>query len=78
MLAHVLVLEVSTHRNLPLKATIADWTVIGKGLGVSGEVLGQVILAEESLLTHPTFVRLDSGVSLLVPAHVGAIRKFHL
>jgi hypothetical protein len=45
---------------------------------VRGEVLGQVVLAKESLLANATLVGLDSGVPLLVPTHVGAIGKFHL
>jgi hypothetical protein len=56
VLAHMLVLEVGSHRDLPLKASIADRTVVGQCFGVGGEMLGQVVLAEESLLADAAFV----------------------
>lgn len=78
VLAHVFVLEMRTHRNLTLEAAIADRTVVRQRLCVRGEVLGQVVLPKESLLTDAAFVGLHAGVPLLVSTHVGAIRKLHL
>jgi hypothetical protein len=78
VLTNVFVLEMRAHRNLPLEAAIANRTVIRQRLCVRREVLSQVVLAEESLLTDATFVRLHACVPLFVSTHVGAIRKLHL
>jgi len=45
---------------------------------VRRKVLGQVVLAKESLLAHAALVRLNTRVPLLMSPHVGAIGKFHL
>lgn len=47
MLAYVLVLEMSSHRNLSLKSSVADGAVVWQGFRMRGEVLGQVVLAKE-------------------------------
>lgn len=48
VLTHVLILKVSSHCNLPLKATITDGAVVWQGFCVGGKVLRQVILSEKS------------------------------
>jgi hypothetical protein len=63
----MLVLEVCPHCNLPLEASVADWAVERKGLGVCGEMLGKVVLTEEPLLTDSTLVRFHSSMPHLVP-----------
>lgn len=73
MLADVLVLEVSAHCDLPLEAAVANRAVVRQRLRVRGEMLGEMILAEESLLTHTTLIRLDTCVSHFMAAHVGAV-----
>jgi hypothetical protein len=57
----MLVLEVSAHGDLSLKASIADGTVVGQCFGVGGEMLGQVVLAEESLLADAALVGCEKG-----------------
>lgn len=78
MLAHVLVLEMGSHRDLPLKAAIADRTVVGQRFGVRGKVFGQMVLAEEPLLAHTALVRLHASVAHFVAPHVGAIGELHV
>lgn len=73
ILANMLILEMGAHRNLPLKAAIADRTVIGQRFGVRRKVLSQVIFAKESFLAHTTFVRLNTGVAHFVSSHICTI-----
>lgn len=73
MLPHVLVLEMGTHRNLPLEPPVANGAMIGQCLGMGGEMLGQMILAEKPLLAHFALVGLHPSVSHFVSPHVGPI-----
>lgn len=73
VLTDVLVLEVSSHRDLPLETPIADRTVVRQCFGVRGKVFRQVVFSEEPLLADSTLVRLDTRVTHLVTPHVGAV-----
>lgn len=47
MLAHMFILEMGPHRNLPLEAAVADWAVVWQGFRVGREVFGQMIFSEK-------------------------------
>lgn len=78
MLPYVLTLKVGPHGYLPLKAAIANWAMVGQRFGVGREVLGEVVFAEEPFLADAALVRFDARVPHLVPAHVRAVREFHV
>lgn len=66
------------HRDLPLETPVADRTVVRQRFRVRCEMLGQMVLPEKPLLTHPTLVRLDAGMSHLVATHVRPVRELHV
>lgn len=74
----MLVLEVSTHGDLPLEPTVANRAMVRQAFSMRSEVFSQMILAEESLLTHATLVRFNPCVPHFVTAHVRAVRKLHV
>lgn len=67
------VLEVRTHGNLALESSVTDGAMIRQALRMCREMFRQVILSKESFLADATFIRLDTGVSHFVAAHVRSI-----
>lgn len=78
VLANMLVLEVSTHRNLSLESAVANRAMVRQAFRVRRKMFRQVILSEEPFLANATFVGLHARVSHLVATHVRAIGKLHV
>lgn len=78
MLSDMFILKMRPHCNLPLKTPITNRTMIRQRFRVCGKMFRQMILPEESLLTHSALVRFHTSVSHLVPPHIRPIRKFHI
>lgn len=57
MLSYVLVLKMSSHRNLSLKSSVADRAVVWQGFRVCGEMFSQVVFAKESVRGSIKYVR---------------------
>lgn len=72
------ILEMGSHCDLPLKAAITNRAMIRKGFCVSGKMLGEVIFAKETLLTHSALVGLDPRMPHFVPSHISAVGEFHV
>lgn len=56
ILADMFILEMGSHCDLPLKATITNRTMIRKCFCVRCKMFSKMILAKESLLAHTAFI----------------------
>lgn len=56
MLTDMLVLKVSTHRDLSLKTTITYRAMVWQSLRMCCKVFRKMVFPKESLLTYPTFI----------------------
>lgn len=57
VLAHVLVLKMSTHCNLSLETSVTYWAMVWQSFRMRREVFCKMVLPKESLLAYSTLIR---------------------